>query len=323
MSGTDVVRSVSLPEICAERLVALTEGSMFDRLWRLNDTSFCPFTYQLGLFRTERGKRLLFSAYDEYIRLAGDLPMLMYTPTWRATPERLREAKFTLVDNVFNACAQLREHITTTWPARCIILGGAVGPLGDCYRPTEAPTQTHAFKVHLPLIETLAASGCAFLFCTTLPSATEAIGLANACASTSLPYVLSFVLHSSGHLLDGISLEQAINQIDAEVPRPPLGYFINCTHPQNALAGLKEVDRREPSFLQLGRLIGFQGNTARAEGKELESLQTLDTYAPYDFAVQSLHLRREFGLHIFGGCCGAGTAHIEAVARMLSTIPSL
>ncbi len=50
-------------------------------------------------------------------------------------------------------------------------------------------------------------------------------------AATGLPYIISFCIGKDGRILDGTTLDEAIDKIDSEAHRPPIGYGVNCFYP--------------------------------------------------------------------------------------------
>jgi S-methylmethionine-dependent homocysteine/selenocysteine methylase len=55
--------------------------------------------------------------------------------------------------------------------------------------------------------------------------------MADAMATTGLPYIISFMLRKEGCFIDGTRLNDAIYTIDNNVKRIPLCYMSNCIHP--------------------------------------------------------------------------------------------
>jgi homocysteine S-methyltransferase len=128
-----------------------------------------------------------------------------------------------------------------------------------------------------------------------------------------LPYILSFVIHKHGALLDGTPLNQAIAEIDSTVARPPSGYAVNCVHPSVLKEGL--LQSRLERLSQSRRLVAFQANSSARSPKELEQLTELDSEAPESLADSIWEVRQLFDLIILGGCHGTGKQHIECLAK--------
>ena len=212
----------------------ITEGSIIERLKR-------EFNYPLDdalsnalMIYDEAGKSLLEKIYREYLDIAesSDLPIMLLTPTWRTNKERTKIANvdmktintdaFLFVDNIRKSYGSFSEKI---------YIGGLTGCKGDAYKPEEALSENEAYHFHKEQMYILADAGVDFLFASTLPALTEAIGIAKAMSETKKDYVISFVIRDNGKLLDGTLLTDAIKIIDDSVPTPPLFYLTNCIHP--------------------------------------------------------------------------------------------
>lgn len=294
----------------------LVEGSMFDRLKRLAGDDFDSQLAHLGLVYTERGQEALRTAYCSYADAARatELPIVLFTPTWRANQERVSLSS--LRDRDVNQDAtDFLVKVRDSYPRGQVFIGGLVGCKNDCYSPQQGLTSDASQQFHGPQIVALGASGVDFLFASTLPAVPEAIGLARAMAHTDKPYILSFVADGNGLTLDGLKLEEAFAKIDGSVSRKPLGYFVNCTHPVGLLSGLQRSGASAESLAE--RLIGFQGNTSRRDPRDFDSLPQLETEDPVGFASATIELMDQFGLSLLGGCCGTGPEHIQAIGQLL------
>jgi homocysteine S-methyltransferase len=294
----------------------LVEGSMFDRLKRLAGDDFDSQLAHLGLVYSERGQEALRTAYGSYADAAraAELPIVLFTPTWRANQERVSLSSLREL-NVNQDATDFLVKVRDSYPSGQVFIGGLVGCKNDCYSPEQGLTSEASQKFHSAQIATLGASEVDFLFASTLPAVPEAIGLARAMGETDKPYILSFVADSNGLTLDGLKLNDAFAQIDASVSRKPLGYFVNCTHPGGLLLGLESSGASAESLE--GRLIGFQGNTSRKDPRDFDTLPQLETEEPLSFASATIQLRDRFGLSLLGGCCGTGPEHIQAIGRLL------
>lgn len=293
---------------------------MYDRLLRQAREMFDPELGHLGLINSVDGREVLENTYREYLNVARetDHPIVVFTPTWRANQERVTRAGKEL-STVNAAAVAFVRHVCARFRAADgpqIYIGGLSGCKNDCYDPAASLDEVESERFHAPQISALAGAGADFLFASTLPAVREAIGIARPMARTGLPYVLSFVADGNGAVLDGTSLAEAFAQIDAAVHPNPLGYFINCIHPEILAEGLDRWPRGADSLR--GRLIGFQGNTSRADPRTFDSLPALETESPGSFAEATIRLRDRLGLSILGGCCGTGPEHIHALGEKLA-----
>lgn len=303
-------------EILEREPILLAEGSMFDRLKREAGELFDPSLDHLGLVFSDKGRESLLSIYTEYIKvgLDSDLPIVVFTPTWRGNKERVQASKF-CSENVNLEGAQLVTSLRDKLQKDVgnILVGGLIGCKGDCYSPDQALSSSESHSFHVTQIEVLSASQIDLLFASTLPAVSEALGIAMAMSSTNHPYMLSFVVDQTGCVLDGIPLGEAIEKIDSLVEKIPVGYMVNCVHPSVFAQGLKGQLKSFPALRE--RLVGIQGNTSRRSASEFDTLGELETESPDDFANATLELHSDFGLQILGGCCGTGTEHIAAIAQ--------
>ncbi|HEX9924534.1 MAG TPA: homocysteine S-methyltransferase family protein [Anaerolineae bacterium] len=300
----------------------LAEGSVYERLRRHPSVEFDPhLAYGTFIYEPDTAD-VLESVHREYLDIGQryGLPMIATTPTWRANQERINRSRFKDAkinqDNV-----QFMLDLRASYPADGppIFIAGIIGPRGDAYRPDEAPSKAEAERFHAAQIEALAETRLDLVYIATLPSFSEAQGLASAMAKTGLPYILSFVIRPSGTLLDGTPFHQVIDTIDDQTARPPLGYSVNCVHPTVLQQGLSLNELEKRGLAQ--RIISFMANTSAKSPEELDGLAELDTTAPAPFAEQMWATYEQFRPRIVGGCCGTGTEHIECIAQQQARTP--
>jgi homocysteine S-methyltransferase len=300
----------SLPAALARSTVVLTEGSVIERLRRNPGCTLDPYVAHAAFPCAPGPARILAKLYREYLDIAREarLPMLCFSPTWRANPERLRQARLT--QDVNRDGVLFVRRIIAGYDG--ILLGGLMGCYGDAYRPEQALTTSEAAGFHSVQAKALAEAGCDFLIAATMPAASEAAGIAAAMAQTGAPYLLSFIINARGELLDSTPIPDALARIDASVSPAPLGYLVNCVHPSimaNALERCDPVSRK--------RVLGLQANTSAKNPQELEGSERLETEDPERFAESMVNLHRRFRLPILGGCCGTDSRHIRSLAARL------
>lgn len=267
------------------------------------------------LIYDSKGRDFLAQVYKSYWDVAKDckLPMLTYTPTWRASRPRLEASN--LIDHNVNAdCVQFLQDLKMSY--QNIFIGGMMGPLGDCYNPREALSENEAVRIHAYQANQLAKCDIDFFFASALPALSEAIGIATTMAVHQIPYVLSFILRAEGTILDGTPLTQVIDQIDSQVHPKPAFYMINCVHPDHFETGMETNETRSKELTS--RVKGFQANTSRKTHDELERLTELETEEPAIFAEQMLRVQKRFQLQFVGGCCGTDSRHIRSLGEKLS-----
>ncbi len=294
-------------ELLARAGVVLAEGAVIERLrrhpgCRLDEhVAHAAFPISAGV------REILAGIYREHLEIAerSALPMICFSPTWRANPERLSAAGLTGDVNAAGV-AFAREMAAGR---EDVFIGGLMGCRGDAYKPEEALSAAEAARFHAFQANALARAGCDFLCAATMPAASESLGIAAAMAQTGAPYMVSFIVTRDGALLDGTPMQEVITSLDRSVSPAPLGYMVNCVHPSimaEALDNCAGPARR--------RIVGLQANTSAKSPGELEGLADLETEDPELYADRMVELHRRFGLRILGGCCGTDARHIGSLA---------
>lgn len=149
----------------------------------------------------------------------------------------------------------------------------------------------------------------------------EAIGIVRAAQQRNIPVVISFTVETDGKLVNGMSLQEAISQVDAAtqsgnqrefgqpVLKGPLYYMVNCAHPshfENVLQGER----------WLSRIRGVRANASTKSHAELDESVELDSGDPFALGESYRQLQKALPkLSVFGGCCGTDHRHIEAISH--------
>ena len=306
-------------DLLSANIPVLMEGAVVERVRRGAPSLFDPLLANASLVYDDAGRSTLRQIYSEYIdigRMHG-LPLLSLAPTWRANPDRLAASAFAGRDLNGDAVRFLQEIRSGSGEyAAQVYIGGLMGCRGDAYKPQEALSREAARAFHAVQAGALSGAGADYLMASTMPEIHEALGIADALASTGCPYLVSFIVRPSGRLLDGTALDEAMSRIDDQVVPRPLGYLVNCVHSsvmESTLAA--PLGRRA---LKSGRLLGLQANTSSRSPEELEGSEELMGEDPDAFASEMCALRTQFGLRLLGGCCGTDGGHITALARGLT-----
>jgi homocysteine S-methyltransferase len=311
----------SFAELLENSPCVLGEGAVIERLRRDPALTLDPHLVNAAFLYEGPSRAALEVILRQYLAIGRDfgLPLLVSTPTWRASRERIAAAGYARVDvngdNV-RLIDELRQ--STGEYARQVVVCGLMSCRGDAYRPAEALALDEARDFHAWQTDKLAAAGVDLLLAATLPALSEAVGLALAMAATGTPYLISFVARAQGTLLDGTPLKEAIAAIDAAATPRPLAYLINCTHASFARAALLHPVNSSPLVRQ--RIIGLLANTAALNPEELDASATLVEEDPETFAMGVAALHSELGLKLLGGCCGTDNRHIRALAARLPSV---
>jgi len=308
-----------LAELLSDGIPVLMEGAVVERVRRGSPDLLDTLLMNAPLIYREAGRTLLHQIYREYMDIGrlNDLPLLNLTPTWRANPDRLAASAFAGRDinrDAVRFLQQIRDGCGD-YGAK-IYIGGLMGCRGDAYKPQEALPMELARAFHSVQAGALANAGADYLMAATMPEIHEALGMAEALASTGCPYLVSFILRSSGCLLDGTPINEAMARIDDQVVPRPLGYLVNCVHSSALDTALCSPAGQRA--LATGRLLGLQANTSSKSPEELDGSYVLEGEAPEDFAAGMCALRDRFGLRVLGGCCGTDSSHIAALAESLA-----
>ncbi|HJV35596.1 homocysteine S-methyltransferase family protein [Geomonas sp.] len=309
---------MAFPELLANSPTILGEGAVIERLRRSPGLELDPFLVNSTFIYQEQKRKALEGICRQYLDIGQrfGLPILMSTPTWRASRERIANAGLEGTDvngdNVAFLDSLRKEYGSY---GEQIIICGLMGCRGDAYNPADALSVEDARTFHSWQADQLAQATVDFLLAATLPALSEATGLALAYASTGSPYVISFVVRPQGTLLDGTPLKEAVAAIDAAASPRPLAYMINCTHASFARSAL--LHEENSSALVRERVIGVMANTAALSPEELNDSTNLVEEEPAVFGSTVAALGRELGLKILGGCCGTDDRHIAALAAQL------
>ena len=297
----------------------LGEGAVIERLRRSSGFDLDPHLVNSAFIYDDGKRAALEEICRQYLDIGFEygLPLLLSTPTWRASRERIAAAGYAGRDvngDNFRFLDGLRKSYGEY--ARKVVICGLLSCRGDAYKPAEALAAAEAHEFHAWQAERLAAAGVDFLLAATLPALSEATGLASALAATGKPYVISYVARPEGTLLDGTTLKDAIAAIDVTVNPRPLAYLVNCTH--SSIFRVALVHEVNSSPLVRERVIGLLANTAALNPEELDNSIGLLEEDPEVFGRSVAGLHGELGMKILGGCCGTDDRHIRCLARRLA-----
>jgi Methionine synthase I (cobalamin-dependent), methyltransferase domain len=123
------------------------------------------------------------------------------------------------------------------------------------------------------------------------------------------------MIRKSGALLDGTTIDNAINAIDLVTDRKPLGYMVNCVHPNILSEALSQDANR--TYLVKERFLGIQANASPLTPEELDNINIIKSDSPKALALGIEKLHNNFDVKVIGGCCGTDNSHIEEFARKI------
>ena len=312
------MKHLPFPEFFEKSQCILGEGAVIERLRRDSEFDLDPHIVNSAFIYDEDKRTAISRIYREYLDVGFKykLPLLLSTPTWRASRERIEKAgyekkdvngdNFRFLDGMRNSYGEY---------ARKIVICGLMSCRGDAYNQSEALTSKDAHELHSWQAHRLAEAGVDFLLAATLPALSEATGLATAFAATGIPYIISFVFRSEGTLLDGTPLKEAISIIDTEANPKPIAFMANCTHASIFKTAIMHPTHSSSTVRK--RVAGLLANTAALNPEELDDSEELIEEDPQIFGKSMASLHGELGLKILGGCCGTDDRHIDNLAKRL------
>ena len=290
----------------------LTQAAIDEVLSRSAHVTMHPRLGNALFIYDKKSKQIMSELYLEFIELAcnADVPILIFTPTWRANSERLLEADIQSAVNE-DAVSFLNE-LRSGWGKYKdhILIGGDMGCKNDAYRPGEALSTEKAKEFHAWQIDRLARGGVDFLAAGPLPALSEARGMALAMEGSHLPYTLNFVINRDGRLLDGTRLDHAVQEIDAACTTPPTGYMIGCSYPSFFKA-------KDLPDTVCSRIIGFQGNASSLDHSSLDEAEEIHADDVSDWGDRMIDLNKQHNIKILGGCCGTRLGHLQYIVDRL------
>jgi homocysteine S-methyltransferase len=312
------MKHLPFPEFFEKFECILGEGAVIERLRRNSEFDLDPYIVN-SAFIYDPGKRAAISGiYRQYfdIGFKYNLPLLISTPTWRASRERIEKAGYEKADlngDNFRFLDEMRKSYGEY--ANKVVICGLLSCRGDAYNQSEALSYNEAHGFHSWQADKLAEAGVDFLLAATLPALSEATGLAAALAATGKPYIISFVLRSEGTLLDHTPLKDAISKIDTDIKPKPIAFMANCTHASIFKSAI--IHHTHSSSRVRKRIAGLLANTAELGPEELENSEKLVEEDPQTFGKLVASLHGELGMKILGGCCGTDERHIDNLAKQL------
>jgi S-methylmethionine-dependent homocysteine/selenocysteine methylase len=275
-----------------------------------------PYFAAFPLVETAAGRAALERYFAGYLAHALDhhTGFVLDTATWRANmgwaqAMGLDAATIQAANRLaVNFAKDLRaRHETDALP---ILINGAIGPLGDGYRVSDALSAREAQDLQSVQVGALAGAGVDMVTAVTMNYSAEAIGAARAAQTAGLPHVVSFTVETDGCLPTGQSLQDALAETESETDASPLFYMVNCAHPTHFMAALSGP---------LGhRIGGLRANASRQSHAELDVATKLDDGDPDEFGrlyAQAAKLLPD--LRLIGGCCGSDHRHVGAACAHL------
>lgn len=265
------------------------------------------------LLEDPKGRALLQRYFTDMIDLArrAGTGVILESPTWVANRDRGAAIGYSAQQlAVLNVEAiALMAEVRTQAPDVPVVLSGNIGPRADAYAPSEQMSVVDAQAYHAEQLAALASTKLDVISGYTLAYAAEASGIVLAAKALGLPVMIAFTVELDGRLPTGMTLADAIAEVDAQTDSYPDYYMINCAHPDHFADTLDGGP-------WMARVQGIVANASRCSHAELDEAEDLDAGDPIELGQQLADLRRRFPqIRVLGGCCGTDMRHMRAIAR--------
>ena len=302
----------------------LTDGGLETTLIFLEGFEL-PYFAAFDLLKDESGYNAIRDYYVRYLRIAKDFNtgFILESPTWRANPDWIKKCGYpnSALSDINKKAVQLLVNLRDEFEDDRIkmVISGCIGPRGDGYIPENRMISEEAQAYHMQQIEVLSHTPVDMITAVTMNYVEEAIGIAGAAGSVNLPAVISFTVETDGKLPTGMSLKEAIEQVDQSVKDAPIYYMINCAHPTHFLPELQKDTQKQWT----NRIRGIRANASCKSHAELDEATELDSGDPEELGIENKRLKSLFNqLNVFGGCCGTDERHILEIAKRVSSSDS-
>lgn len=159
-----------------------------------------------------KGRQILIELYKGDMEIArhNNIPIILNAATFRASRnhtassgindfEQIRQINLKNIQIII----ELREEMKDE---QLLFLGAPLGSMFDAYRIDNTPSAIEAYKYHKEQISIFKKAPIDFINVVTLPTLSEALGIARACDESGQEYTMGFILGGNGSLLDGTSL---------------------------------------------------------------------------------------------------------------------
>ena len=303
-----------ISSVLSSRSFILSEAAICERLRQIDSVALHPTLFDAPLIYDAGASQVLAGIYRQYIEIAREyqVPILIAAPTWRLDAGRVAAA--TDVPTSINSDAvDFIQGVRKASGYESVFVAGLLAPKNDCYDPDVALSADEAELFHANQAEELGGKALDCLLAQTIPSVSEAEGMARAMLATGLPSVVSFCIDRQGRVLDGTPLGDAIDLLDDRLEGGLLGYKVNCSHPSFVKPELMNARA-------LSRLIGINANASSKDHSELELMAGTAEDSLEDWVDAMVRLNRDYGVKVLGGCCGTDDRYLRAVCEKVGPI---
>jgi S-methylmethionine-dependent homocysteine/selenocysteine methylase len=301
----------NLPQLSEN--IFLTDGGL-ETTMMFKEGFELPAFAAFDLLKNEKGRTALKNYYRKYASLAREREtgFILESATWRANPDWGAKLGYTndALKIMNHLAIELLSEIRAEFEDKntIIVISGCIGPRSDGYNPVNQMTAVEAEAYHSIQVQALSETDTDLVSAFTINYVEEAIGIARAAQKLDMPVVISFTVETDGKLPTGLTLKDAIQNVDTATKNYPSYYMINCAHPNHFKSSLVNC---EPWTL---RIRGIRANASQKSHAELDEAEELDPGNPNELGKQYNDLRYLLkNLTILGGCCGTDYQHVEKI----------
>ena len=159
---TKKMKHISFPEFLEVAHCILGEGAVIERLRRSGELELDPFLVNSAFIYEDAKRAALETICRQYLDIGREfgLPLLMSTPTWRASWERIDAAGYAGVD-VNGDNVRFLDELRKSYGvyAEKVVICGLMSCRGDAYSPADALAIGQAQEFHAWQADKLAAAG--------------------------------------------------------------------------------------------------------------------------------------------------------------------
>ena len=267
------------------------------------------------LLKTTEGRELLKAYLKNLISLGKETGagVILESPTWVANRDRgaVLGYNFSELKKLNQDAIAMMAAVRSESDHTPTVISANIGPREDAYAPAAQMNSEEAERYHSEQISVLAETVVDVISGYTLAYPSEAIGIVKAARRFGLPVVIAFTLETDGRLPTGMSLEQAISEVDAATEGYAAYFMINCAHPEHFSGVLEDAP-----WMQ--RVRGIIANASRCSHAELDEAEELDDGNPVELGAQLSDIRRRFPhIQVLGGCCGTDMRHMKHIVTAI------
>lgn len=289
--------------------VALTDGGI-ETVLLFREGFDLPCFASFPLLEDAGGRAALRRYFEPFLDHAQEhgMPFVLDTATWRANPAWGAQLGYDLdaLAAVNRSAVAFAEELADG--RRDVTINGSLGPRGDGYVVGERMTAGQAAEYHAWQIAVLRDAGVAQVTAITLSYPEEAVGVVHAAAGAGLPVAPGLTVETDGRLPAGMTVAEAISQVDDETDAAAEFFIVNCAHPTHIAAGLDDAP-------ELERIGGLRVNASALSHAELDDAEELDEGDPETLARDNAALRDRLpSIRLLGGCCGTDHRHVARMA---------